>query len=153
MPHSTQKNVNYEIALKDIKFHSKDNNFLYRGYKCRVSLTRRNTWNGYVELYPFHVCYNLDHKNSLKDSNEFYLDVHGGLSYSYTTDKETVLGFHTCHIGDFIPTHQVGDINCNFNYVTYRTFDWVVNQVVDLVDQLYFYNENIIDLSFLFRED
>lgn len=144
---------NHFHALKNIDSHPKINTFLYRGYKCMITLANRNTWNGYVTVDSFHTCHNLNHKNTLRERNEFYLDVHGGLSYSYTTETETVFGFHTCHIGDYIPTHRPGDINCNFNYTTFRSYEYVVNEIVKLVDQLYFYHENVIDLSFLFRED
>ncbi|MDD4930923.1 MAG: hypothetical protein PHG66_02055 [Candidatus Colwellbacteria bacterium] len=144
---------NYAIALNDIEFRSKINMFLYRGYKCIVSLTPRKTWDGFVEILPSRVCYNLDHRDTRRENNDFFLDVHGGLSYSYTTDKETVLGFHTNHIGDFIPLHLKGDVNCNFNYTTFRTFDYMVKELRSLVDQLYFYDENVVDLSFLFCDE
>jgi hypothetical protein len=150
---SQNERDNYEIAVKDILCRPSTNTFSYRGYNCIVVLSERNTWDSYVTLESPHVCYNIHHENTLNDTDEFYLIVHGGLAYSYTNDGETVIGFHTCRIGDFIPSHKHGDINSNFNYTKFREFDWVVNETVKLVDQIYFYNENIFDISFLFREE
>ncbi len=144
---------NMNIAIADINSRASEHTFSYRNYTCKISLTSRDTWNGYIEINPFHVCYGIDHTNTLKTSDEFYLSVHGGLSYSYTDKKGTVLGFHTGHIGDFIPSILPQDVNCNFHYSTFRKFNWVKKQLRKLAEQLYFYNENIEGISILFKEE
>ena len=136
--------VNYAIIENDIKNHPYDETFEYKGYKCEISRSHRNTWDGYVTIDASHVCYNINYLNTRNEKDDFYLNVHGGLSYSFTTPTNTVLGFHTCHVGDFIPTNLHSDVKYNFHYSSFKTFEWVKKRVIKLVDQLQLYNE--IDL-------
>ena len=112
------------------------------GYKCTV--WRHPTFghlNGYVAIPKGHLWHGQDY-NNLNEG----IDVHGGLTYA-AEDKETgewVLGFDCSHAGDFSPKlvatlmeYTDTDISHHLRD-TYRTFEWVKEQVVELAERLKF---------------
>jgi hypothetical protein len=112
------------------------------GYKCTVM--RHGTLghlNGYVAIPKGHLWHGQNYSNL----NEG-IDVHGGLTYS-ALDKETgewVVGFDCAHAGDFSPrlvatllTYTKTDISHHMRD-TYRTFEWVKEEVCSLARQLKF---------------
>ena len=112
------------------------------GYKCTVM--RHGTLghlNGYVAIPKGHLWHGQDY-NNLNEG----IDVHGGLTYA-AEDKETgewVLGFDCSHAGDFSPKlvatlmeYTDTDISHHLRD-TYRTFEWVKEQVVELAERLKF---------------
>jgi hypothetical protein len=110
------------------------------GYKCTVM--RHGTLghlNGYVAIPKGHPFY-----GSSYDTLSEVIDVHGGLTYS-DEDKEAgewVFGFDCSHAGDFSPKMvatmlQYTDTSIDHHMRdTYRTFEWVKEEVVDLASQL-----------------
>jgi transposase InsO family protein len=111
------------------------------GYKCTV---RRHGMlghlNGYVAIPKGHPLHGADYNKVDSDM----VDAHGGLTYS-NENKDTgewVFGFDCAHGGDFNPMlvatlieHTDTDIGYHMKD-TYRTFEWVKEQVVDLASQL-----------------
>jgi hypothetical protein len=111
------------------------------GYKCTI--WRHKTLghlNGYVAIPKGHPL----HGHSYDKVDSDWVDAHGGLTYS-DEDKETgewVFGFDCSHAGDFSPRlvatlleYTTTDISHHMRD-TYRTFEWVKEQVVDLASQL-----------------
>jgi hypothetical protein len=108
------------------------------GYKCTV--WRHKTLghlNGYVAIPKKHKAWGGSYDG-------MDVDVHGGLTYS-DADKETgewVFGFDCSHAGDFNPRlvatlleYTSTDISHHMRD-TYRTFEWVKEEVVKLAKQL-----------------
>jgi hypothetical protein len=108
------------------------------GYKCTVM--RHGTLghlNGYVAIPKGHKMHGQHYDN-------VGVEVHGGLTYT-ELDKETgewVVGFDCAHAGDFSPrlvatllTYTETDIRHHM-VDTYRTFEWVKEEVVKLAKQL-----------------
>jgi hypothetical protein len=108
------------------------------GYKCTV--WRHGTLghlNGYVAIPKGHFWYGHGY-------GDMDVEVHGGLTYS-DEDKETgewVFGFDCSHAGDFSPRlvatlieYTSTDISHHMRD-TYRTFEWVKEEVVKLAKQL-----------------
>jgi hypothetical protein len=111
------------------------------GYKCTV--WRHGTLghlNGYVAIPKGHPLYG----NSYDKVDSDWVDAHGGLTYS-DKDSDTgewVFGFDCSHAGDLSPKlvatlleYTDTDISHHMRD-TYRTFEWVKEQVVDLASQL-----------------
>lgn len=111
------------------------------GYKCTV--WRHGTLghlNGYVAIPRGHKAYGFNY-DWLNDRD---VEVHGGLTYS-EKDKDTdewVVGFDCSHAGDFSPKlvatmleYTETDISHHMRD-TYRTFEWVKEEVCSLARQL-----------------
>jgi hypothetical protein len=65
-------------------------------------IVRRNNLGcncGYIVLPQFHR-YDGFHYNDIPVS------VHGGLTYAARENNNWVIGFDTCHIGDYVPNHS-----------------------------------------------
>ena len=111
------------------------------GYKCWV--WRHGTlghWNGYVAIPRGHEVYGYNYDWA----NNRGVDVHGGLTYSEKDKKtdEWVFGFDCSHAGDFSPKlvatlleYTETDISHHMRD-TYRTFEWVKEEVRSLARQL-----------------
>lgn len=111
------------------------------GYRCWIwRHTKHGHLNGYVAIPKGHPL----HGHSYDKVDSDWVDAHGGLTYS-DEDKETgewVFGFDCSHAGDFSPKlvatlmeYTKTDISYHMRD-TYRTFEWVKEQVVDLASQL-----------------
>lgn len=119
------------------------------GYKCRIERQKSSgTLCGYVGVFKGHpawsgVCQGYPH-----------IEVHGGLTYSSTDNNDVHwFGFDTAHGGDFCP----GIVLSMLKYApeamdksnwsagacglhgdeTYRTWEYVENEVRKLVDALW----------------
>ena len=111
------------------------------GYKCTVM--RHGTLghlNGYVAIPKGHNAWGENY-DLINDNG---IEVHGGLTYS-AEDKETgewVVGFDCSHAGDFSPKMvatmlQYTDTDIDYHIRdTYRTFEWVKEEVCSLARQL-----------------
>lgn len=109
------------------------------GYRCWVwRHVTLGHLNGYVAIPKGHLWHGMNYE-SLNG-----VDVHGGLTYS-EEDKETgewVFGFDCAHAGDFSPKlvatlmeYTDTDISHHMRD-TYRTFEWVKEEVTKLAKQL-----------------
>lgn len=111
------------------------------GYKCWVwRHPTHGNLNGYVAIPKGHKVWG-------KGEDVMDVDVHGGLTYS-SVDKETdewVVGFDCNHAGDFAPKLVLTIMKYSSweeaeqelrRYVTYRTFEWVKEEVCSLARQL-----------------
>lgn len=110
-------------------------------YQCRIL---RNShlgfWLGYVDIPKSHPYYGL-HYDKIT-----YMEVHGGLTYTSFNDDEKRtfwrLGFDCGHAGDYIPAFGSSFYDSE---ETYRTKEYVINEVTLLALQLY--NVAIVSLS------
>lgn len=95
-------------------------------YRCIIKRTvSLGSLCGYVDLPK-------DHKLYGKDYDNIDVNVHGGLTYAdYTSDDMWRIGFDCAHAWDKIPYDK--DI---LNESIYRTFDYVTNEVNNLVEQI-----------------
>ena len=108
------------------------------GYKCTVMRhASLEHLNGYVAIPKGHKVWG-------KGEDVMDVDVHGGLTYS-SVDKETdewVLGFDCSHVDDFSPKLVLTLMKYTDSRLehhtqgTYRTFEWVKEEVVKLAKQL-----------------
>ena len=115
------------------------------GYKCRIVRNETTgTLCGYVGIPKEHRLYGLTYKNAERDNNDF--EVHGGLTYSGSIedadDGYHYFGFDTAHGGDLSPAlvlammKWAGDATGFYEGETYRTWDYVKNNVQVLASQL-----------------
>lgn len=134
--------------------------FRYKGFPCiihRVSFDETKPQEGhlcgYVGIPSTHPYYG-------KQSDQMSLSVHGGITYTEKcngaichkpshgeTDDLWWLGFDCGHCYDLVPRHyeirQLGGPLCDIfrethdlDYETYRTIEYVENEIKELVDQL-----------------
>ena len=102
----------------------------YSGYKCEIIRHEHlGSLCGYVTI-------TFGHPYFRKKYNEIDIDVHGGLTYG-TSHKNLltwVLGFDCAHLNDVCPGMPIfaGEIE----YKTYKSWDYVKDQVVYLAHQL-----------------
>jgi hypothetical protein len=110
-------------------YHYDKNNYPDEEYYVEGEYTlivRRNQMNvncGYIVLPKFHQ-YDGIHYNNIP------VEVHGGLTYSQYENGNWVIGFDTCHVGDYIPYH---DYDKNYYYWTHTD---VINELKRLMSQL-----------------
>ena len=108
-------------------------------YLCRIwRHPTHMTLNGYVGVPPSHVCYGMGY-----DDVSNLVDVHGGLTYGDKVDGLKWFGFDTNHAGDFSPGMFIeligarGDLPLPPLEETYRTWEYVEQEVTELAFQLY----------------
>jgi hypothetical protein len=111
------------------------------GYKCRI--VRHEAFGslcGYVGIPKNHPLHGVEYsKDACAD-----IQVHGGLTYSSTDDDDKNentwwFGFDCAHAGDFVPKMAINMLEHGFDYErtdTYRTWEYVENEVRELVRQL-----------------
>jgi len=116
-------------------------------YKCRIVRNEHTgTLCGYVGVPEGHRFYGVSYQEAERDDNDFL--VHGGLTYSGELDGEDgyhFFGFDTAHGGDFSPglavsmlkwTGEPDDVREFYKEETYRTFEYVQREVMNLALQL-----------------
>ena len=91
--------------------------FEYNNLKCEVKRNDSWCWLGYV------------YYNYKGDSSD--LIVHGGITY-HETEK---IGFDCCHAGDLLLKFQ-SPFSKHTMKDKYRNYEYVVNEVIKLADQL-----------------
>ena len=107
------------------------------GYKCRI--TRHDKFKhlcGYVGIPNNHPSWG-------KNYNDVDVQVHGGLTFSEADDDDKLtwwFGFDCAHAGDISPELLISLIDID-RYTpdrteVYRTWDYVENEVRELVRQL-----------------
>ena len=107
------------------------------GYKCRI--TRHDKFKhlcGYVGIPNNHPLWG-------KNYNDVDVQVHGGLTFSEADDDDKLtwwFGFDCAHAGDISPELLISLIDID-RYTpdrteVYRTWDYVENEVRELVRQL-----------------
>lgn len=112
------------------------------GYKCRIVRNEvTGTLCGYVGVPRGHSLYGMTYQDAEKN---YPFHVHGGLTYSggmrEPLDDYHFFGFDTAHVGDLSPGllavtmqwYEGGPIRDE----TYRTWDYVKNNVQVLASQL-----------------
>jgi hypothetical protein len=117
------------------------------GYKCRILRNEHTgTLCGYVGVPKEHRFYGVSYQEAERDDNNFH--VHGGLTFSGHMGEGSVyhfFGFDTAHGGDFSPGLAVSmlkwagepdDVRWLYKEETYRTWDYVNREVVNLALQL-----------------
>lgn len=109
----------------------------FTGYKCRIWRHPTHlTLCGYVGVPPSHTCYEMSY-------DEVNVEAHGGLTYDEKVDGLKWFGFDTNHAGDFSPGMFIaligarGDLPLPMIDETYRTWEYVEQEVTDLALQLY----------------
>lgn len=105
-----------------------EGNFL--GFSYEVSKQDRGYHCGYVRIPEGHPWYG-EHYNNLFTSEDFVVDVHGGLTFS-AMDRETkewIIGFDCAHYGD-APTPE-----SEWEYGIYRSAEYVEAQCRHLCRQ------------------
>lgn len=119
------------------------------GYKCRIVRNEHTgTLCGYVGVPRGHRLHGMTYQDAEKNY-PFY--VHGGLTYSggmrEPLDDYHYFGFDTTHGGDLSPgivlsmLKCVGDATGFHEGETYRTWDYVKNNVQVLASQLRYFNK------------
>jgi hypothetical protein len=89
-------------------------------------IIRRNEMGvncGYIVLPQFHRYDGFEY-------DDIPVNVHGGLSYSKRENGNWVIGFDTCHVGDYVPYHNYDQ---NDYYWTHLD---VLNELKHLMHQL-----------------
>lgn len=130
-----------ENYLKDIlKKEGIYKAFEYKGYKCRIIRM------GIFELGIFHLCWYvlLTEKDKWykKDWMDLPYTVHGGLTYSnsylrYQPEKDWWrIGFDCNHAGDLSMDYQLNKECMLWINATYKTMEFVENELKQLVDQI-----------------
>ena len=116
------------------------------GYKCRIKRNETTgTLCGYVGVPRGHKLYGMTYQRLEADST---IPVHGGLTFSGAMGEGDVyhfFGFDTAHAGDLSPGllmvtmqwYEGGPIRDE----TYRTWEYVKNNVQVLASQLKLYNK------------
>jgi hypothetical protein len=118
------------------------------GLPCLAVRGPLGAWCGYVGVPEGHPMFGMDYD---KVDGEFGIEVHGGLTFEGFCQPEVEnrgichvvepgeddrvwwLGFDTGHAHDLVPsTARYAD----FPDMTYRTLDYVVEQVADLARQI-----------------
>ena len=106
---------------------------------------------GYVGVPRGHRLYGMPYQEAEKDDNDFL--VHGGLTYSGSIedadDGYHYFGFDTAHGGDFSPTLAMQMLRWanaegafhHYKYETYRTFEYVQREVMNLALQLLYFDK------------
>lgn len=124
-----------EVDPDLIKLIDKEGDFdewkdVYSGYLCRIRRVKPySCWCGYVRVPEAHNC-------SGKSYDDIDVEVHGGLTFSsknFPTDDKIIkgyywFGFDCGHAGDIIPYLWKDG--------TYRTKEYVKNEVTELAKQL-----------------
>jgi len=121
------------------------------GYKCQIRRGPLGNLCGYVSVPLIHPLVTLSY--DLSDSNKGYprieespqdlLWVHGGITYSRKEGSSWTFGFDTSHAGDLtlsiflLPKHLQSRLKNNSD--TYKTIQYVRDEVNNLVSQLYDY--------------
>ena len=106
-------------------------------YLCRIWRHPTHlTLNGYVGVPLSHVCYEMGY-------DEVNVAIHGGLTYDEKADGLKWFGFDTNHAGDFSPGLFLmliatdGNLPIDMLGDTYRTWEYVEQEVTDLALQLH----------------
>jgi hypothetical protein len=92
-------------------------------YKLIVRRTDNGVNCGYIVLPQFHRYDGIDCDN-------IPVNVHGGLTYSERENGYWVIGFDTCHVGDFNPLINSYQDNYNWSHLD------VLNELKYLMYQL-----------------
>jgi hypothetical protein len=107
------------------------------GYRCRIS--RHPTLlhlNGYVSVAKSHPAYG-------KTYDDVDVKIHGGLTYSHDDGGWWCFGFDCGHAGDLVPGVLVSlvtvgsSLQYRQDHETYRTWEYVENEVRHLVSELW----------------
>jgi hypothetical protein len=127
-------------------------------YKCRILRNHiTGTLCGYVGVPEGHRLYGMTYQEAEKDDNDFL--VHGGLTFSGHMGEGSVyhfFGFDTAHGGDFSPglavsmlkwTGEPDDVREFYKEETYRTFEYVQREVMNLALQLLYCDKGVRDVS------
>ena len=106
-------------------------------YLCRIWRHPTHlTLNGYVGVPPSHMCYEMGY-------DEVNVTAHGGLTYASKGEEVMWFGFDTNHAGDFSPGVFLmligtdGNLPIDMLGDTYRTWEYVEQEVTDLALQLH----------------
>ena len=108
--------------------HSELYEFNHNGYRCWVGRNFTYCWCGYVDVPKEHPDY-----GSMYDT--LPIDVHGGLSFS----QDGKFGFDCCKGQDINPKIIIGGQvmpDIQFAGATYKDYDFAINEVKKLADQL-----------------
>jgi hypothetical protein len=109
--------------------------FTISNFKCKIKRNHYKALCGYVSLPQGHKLVGESYNSKVLEN----IRVHGGLTYSGYVDGSWTLGFDCAHGGDYVPgleeLTQYGlghwqDPN------TYKTIDYVKEQLINLVRQL-----------------
>jgi hypothetical protein len=113
-----------DLILKEGDYYS----WIYGGLNCHIKRNSLKCWCGYVKI-PNDT--NIEYK-------EIDLNCHGGITYREEINDYFVIGFDCCHSGDLIP--QYCDLGLlpgqKFDIDDYRTKEFVINEVNNMVDQI-----------------
>ena len=103
MPNNTNNNINIDHYVSYCNDYENYPNEEYSYYEGEYTLiVRRNHFkanSGYIVLPQFHRYDGID-------CNNIPVEVHGGLTYSARENGNWVIGFDTCHVGDYVPYHE-----------------------------------------------
>lgn len=143
--------------MSNIKFHNRkwpkgpwddepnEEMFEHDGFQCVILRNGMGALCGYVVVPASHPIYQDTWQNLTS------LDVHGGITFSETgkyfnkhvasfgieniivDNNSWVIGFDTCHWNDYIP-----GIPSSASPKYYKTFEYVKNEIINLVKQLKF---------------
>jgi len=80
-------------------YPNEEYSYKYGEYTLIVRRNQLKANSGYIVLPQFHRYDGIDYNN-------IPVEVHGGLTYSKRENENWVIGFDTCHVGDYIPFHE-----------------------------------------------
>ncbi len=113
--------------IRDKALHPELKTIYYiNGYKVFICRNVFDVNCGYV-LLP------LNHQYENVTAENIPLNVHGGITYSDKQKDGWVIGFDTCHLGDFTPQLINHDAQPNSHYWTHEE---VLTELNNLIEQL-----------------
>jgi len=117
----------HEIEIA-IKLNPNDIGFIFNGILRRNNLL---CWCGYVEVPKWHEI-------NGKGYDDFYIDAHGGITFSGLINKKWYIGFDCAHAGDLTPLWDHSGI--------YKDKDFATKEIEKIAKQL-FENSDILELD------
>lgn len=98
-----------------------------RGYLCAIRRNFMGALCGYVGIPLDHPLLYHQFPAQVKGKVEGSIDVHGGVTFNEEIEGVYWIGFDCSHYMDYMPVHP--------GHGTYRTFEYVKDQVTSMVDQ------------------
>jgi hypothetical protein len=126
-----------EKVLDIIQYEPNYHRFMYKNFKCVI---RRNMHSGILCGY---VGLPITHKYYKKNYDDIPVDVHGGLTFANELEHEAdglyYIGFDCAHWRDLMPFYWMTTTYTSTHEdeeTTYKTFDYVQQEIKNMVDQL-----------------
>jgi len=123
----------YKIIIEN---EGNEKDFEYKGFKChirRVNPEYTGHLCGYLEIPLNHPVYGMDY-NEIEEFYDYGLPAHGGLTFASEVDNAYWIGFDCAHLGDVCPAYPRGERNLKCSGDTYKTMNYVEQNIKEIID-------------------